>query len=66
MVYTFLWFASLYMFILCSEVLSTMIQKAIEIVVIKGLKLALSAIPVLHLFFVDDTLFSFQFDVVSC
>lgn len=48
-----------HLFILCSEVLPAMIRKAVEVGLIKGLKLARSAIPISHLFFVDDTFFSF-------
>jgi hypothetical protein len=45
-----------YLFILCSEVLSRIINREVDQGAIQGVKLGLGALPIAKLFYVDDVL----------
>lgn len=45
-----------YIFILCAEVFSCLIEKAEELKLIEGIRIAKSAPSITHLFFADDSI----------
>ena len=55
-----------YLFILCSEVLSSLCRKAQEQGKLKGIKVARQAPPLNHLLFADDTMFFCNSDPGAC
>ena len=57
---------SLYLFILIGEVLSCMIQRAIEQRQLDGIKLGAQGPIISHLFFVDDSLLFLKVDTKNC
>lgn len=45
-----------YIFIMCAEVFSSMLERAEEIQLIEGIKIARKAPPITHIFFADDSI----------
>ena len=56
---------SLYLFLMCANILSLSVMQAENQKKIRGIKLGRNGIPLTHLFFADDALLFFKHDAVS-